>query len=153
MNTPKTLQEAVQMLESANNKIKELNDINDTISSENLALKKKSEDLALEVFGLKSSIETEEKLLSATKQKLSKLQEDYDVLLKKDMDVESRASVKVAQITGESGIETPIENATVSEEPDMEEISNMLNKASGREKAILMEKYGNKVSEYLRNNR
>ena len=153
MNTPKTLQEAVQMLESANNKIKELSEINDTISSENLALKKKSEDLALEVFGLKSSIETEEKLLSATKQKLSKLQEDYDVLLKKDMDVESRASVKVAQITGESGIETPIENATVSEEPDMEEISNMLNKASGREKAILMEKYGNKVSEYLRNNR
>ena len=153
MNTPKTLQEAVQMLESANNKIKELSDINDSISSENLALKKKSEDLASEVFGLKSSIETEQKLLSATKQKLSKLQEDYDVLLKKDMDVESRASAKVAQITGESGIETPIENATVSEEPDMEEISNMLNKASGREKAILMEKYGNKVSEYLRNNR
>ena len=153
MNTPKTLQEAVQMLESANNKIKELNEINDTISSENLALKKKSEDLASEVFGLKSSIETEQKLLSATKQKLSKLQEDYDVLLKKDMDVESRASAKVAQITGESGIETPIENATVSEEPDMEEISNMLNKASGREKAILMEKYGNKISEYLKNNR
>ena len=45
MNTPKTLQEAVQMLESANNKIKELSEINDTISSENLALKKKSEDL------------------------------------------------------------------------------------------------------------
>ena len=153
MNTPKTLQEAVQMLESANNKIKELSDINDTISSENLALKKKSEDLASEVFGLKSSIETEQKLLSATKQKLSKLQEDYDVLLKKDMDVESRASAKVAQITGESGIEIPIENATVSEEPDMEEISNMLNKASGREKAILMEKYGNKISEYLKNNR
>lgn len=153
MNTPKTLQEAVQMLESANNKIKELREINDTISSENLALKKKSEDLASEVFGLKSSIETDQKLLSATKQKLSKLQEDYDVLLKKDMDVESRASAKVAQITGESGIETPIENATVSEEPDMEEISNMLNKASGREKAILMEKYGNKISEYLKNNR
>lgn len=153
MNTPKTLQEAVQMLESANNKIKELSEINDTISSENLALKKKSEDLASEVFGLKSSIETDQKLLSATKQKLSKLQEDYDVLLKKDMDVESRASAKVAQITGESGIETPIENATVSEEPDMEEISNMLNKASGREKAILMEKYGNKISEYLKNNR
>ena len=153
MNTPKTLQEAVQMLESANNKIKELNEINDTILSENLALKKKSEDLASEVFGLKSSIETDQKLLSATKQKLSKLQEDYDVLLKKDMDVESRASAKVAQITGESGIETPIENVTVSEEPDMEEISNMLNKASGREKAILMEKYGNKISEYLKNNR
>lgn len=153
MNTPKTLQEAVQMLESANNKIKELSEINDTISSENLALKKKSEDLASEVFGLKSSIETDQKLLSATKQKLSKLQEDYDVLLKKDMDVESRASAKVAQITGESGIETPIENVTVSEEPDMEEISNMLNKASGREKAILMEKYGNKISEYLKNNR
>ena len=153
MNTPKTLQEAVQMLESANNQIKELSEINDTISSENLALKKKSEDLASEVFGLKSSIETDQKLLSATKQKLSKLQEDYDVLLKKDMDVESRASAKVAQITGESGIETPIENATVSEEPDMEEISNMLNKASGREKAILMEKYGNKISEYLKNNR
>ncbi len=153
MNTPKTLQEAVQMLESANNKIKELSEINDTISSENLALKKKSEDLASEVFGLKSSIETDQKLLSATKQKLSKLQEDYDVLLKKDMDVESRASAKVAQITGESGIETPIENATVSEEPDMEEISDMLNKANGREKAILMEKYGNKISEYLKNNR
>ena len=82
MNTPKTLQEAVQMLESANNKIKELSEINDTISSENLALKKKSEDLASEVFGLKSSIETDQKLLSVTKQKLSKLQEDYDVLLK-----------------------------------------------------------------------
>ena len=153
MNTPKTLQEAVQMLESANNKIKELSEINDTISSENLALKKKSEDLASEVFGLKSSIETDQKLLSATKQKLSKLQEDYDALLKKDMDVESRASAKIAQITGESGIETPIENATVSEEPDMEEISDMLNKANGREKAILMEKYGNKISEYLKNNR
>ena len=140
MNTPKTLQEAVQMLESANNKIKELSEINDTISSENLALKKKSEDLASEVFGLKSSIETDQKLLSATKQKHSKLQEDYDALLKKDMDVESRASAKIAQITGESGIETPIENATVSEEPDMEEISDMLNKANGREKAILMEK-------------
>ena len=104
MNTPKTLQEAVQMLESANNKIKELSEINDTISSENLALKKKSEDLASEVFGLKSSIETDQKLLSATKQKLSKLQEDYDALLEKDMDVESRASAKAAQITGESGI-------------------------------------------------
>lgn len=153
MNTPKTLQEAVQMLESANNKIKELSEINDTISSENLALKKKSEDLASEVFGLKSSIETDQKLLSVTKQKLSKLQEDYDVLLKKDMDVESRASAKAAQITGESGIETPIENVTVSEEPDMEEISDMLNKANGREKAILMGKYGNKISEYLKNNR
>ena len=153
MNTPKTLQEAVQMLESANNKIKELSEINDTISSENLALKKKSEDLASEVFGLKSSIETDQKLLSATKQKLSKLQGDYDALLKKDMDVESRASAKAAQITGESGIEIPIENTITTEEPDMEEISNMLNKASGREKAILMEKYGNKISEYLKNNR
>ena len=153
MNTPKTLQEAVQMLESANNKIKELSEINDTISSENLVLKKKSEDLASEVFGLKSSIETDQKLLSATKQKLSKLQDDYDALLKKDMDVESRASAKAAQITGESGIEAPIENVTVSEEPDMEEISDMLNKANGREKAILMEKYGNKISEYLKNNR
>ena len=39
------------------------------------------------------------------------------------------------------------------EEPSVSEISEMLSKALGREKAVLMDKYGDRISEYLRRNK
>lgn len=164
MEKPNTLQEAVLMIESANLKINELSGKNDTLEAEIITLKKKSEDLASEVFGLKSSVDAEQKLSadlkaklsaaesskSAAEAKFSELQGKYDALAKKDMDVEKRASGIAAQITGESGIEVPVETKAESEDLSMEEIADKLSKANGREKAKLMDKYGEKISMYFR---
>ena len=99
---------------------------------------------------LQTKLGASENAKSQTETALSELQGKYDSLLKKDMDVETRASAMAAQITGESGIEKPIENASAPDEPSMEEIAQMLAKADGRTKAELMEKYGEKISAYLK---
>ena len=177
-NKPNTLQEALQIIEAANIKINEISAQRDSFEVENIKLKKNSEENSAEIFALKSSVETEQKTASVLKQKLeaaeaknsklqtklesyesaksqteatlSELQNKYDVLCKKDMDVEARASARAAQITGESGIEKPVENASAPDEPSMAEIEEMLSKADGRTKAELMEKYGDKISAYLK---
>ena len=99
---------------------------------------------------LQTKLGASENAKSQTESALSELQNKYDNLLKKDMDVETRASAKAAQITGESGIEKPVENASAPDEPSMEEIAQKLSKADGRAKAELMEKYGDKISAYLK---
>lgn len=177
-NKPNTLQEALQIIEAANVKINEISAQRDSFEAENIKLKKTSEENSAEIFALKSSVETEQKTSAVLKQKLevaeaknselqtkletsenaksqtettlSELQGKYDALSKKDMDVETRASARAAQITGESGIEKPVENASAPDEPSMEEIAQMLSKADGRAKAELMEKYGDKISAYLK---
>ncbi len=177
-NKPNTLQEALQIIEAANIKINEISAQRDSFEAENINLKKTSEENSAEIFALKSSVETEQKTSAVLKQKLevaeaknselqtkletsenaksqtettlSELQGKYDALSKKDMDVETRASARAAQITGESGIEKPVENASAPDEPSMEEIAQMLSKADGRAKAELMEKYGDKISAYLK---
>ena len=97
----------------------------------------------------KSKSDTESKLAEVRKN-FSELQVKFDELSKKDMDVETRSSAKAAQIVGESGIDKPVSVAPESEELSMEEISDKLSKADGREKALLMEKYGAKISDYLK---
>lgn len=177
-NKPNTLQEALQIIEAANVKINEISAQRDSFEAENIKLKKTSEEISAEIFALKSSVETEQNTSAVLKQKLevaeaknaelqtklgasenaksqtetalSELQGKYDALSKKDMDVETRASTMAAQITGESGIEKPIENASAPDELSMEEIAQMLSKADGRAKAELMEKYGDKISAYLK---
>ena len=163
-NKPNTLQEAVQIIESLNTKINEFSAKCDSLEAENLSLRKKLEDSLSEVFGLKSSLESEQKVVANQKQKLeaaesesatmktklSELQEKYDLLSKKDMDVEARASDMAAKIVGESGIEKPVESSPESDDPSMEEIAEMLSEANGREKAALMDKYGDKISAYLK---
>ena len=178
MNKPNTLQEAIQIIELTELKISELSVQRDSFESENIKLKKISEENSAEIFALKSSVEIEQKALLALKQNLettktknaelqtkldtaesakskiesalSALQVKYDDLAKKDMDVETRAAAKAAQITGESGIEKPVENASASDEPSMQEIAERLSKADGRTKAEIMEKYGEKISAYLK---
>ena len=171
MDKPNTLQEAIQIIESANIKINELSAKCDASDTENLKLRKKNDELSSEIFGLKSSVESEQKIsadfkakfeiseksksdaeskLAEVRKNFSELQVKFDELSKKDMDVETRASAKAAQIVGESGIEKPVAVAPESEELSMEEISDKLSKADGREKALLMEKYGAKISAYLK---
>lgn len=135
-NKPNTLQEALQIIEAANVKINEISAQRDSFEAKNAELQTK--------------LGASENAKSQTETALSELQNKYDNLLKKDMDVETRASARAAQITGESGIEKPVENASAPDEPSMEEIAQMLSKADGRAKAELMEKYGDKISAYLK---
>lgn len=164
MDKPNTLQEAIQIIESANIKINELSTQKDSFEAENLKLRKQNNELSAEIFGLKSSVESEQKISadfkakltasekskSDTESKLAKLQSKFDELSQKDMGVETRASAIAAKIVGESGVEKPVETLPESEDPSMEEIAEKLSKADGREKALLMQKYGEKISEYLR---
>lgn len=153
MNKPNTLQEAILELGNSQNKIDSLSARIESLEAENLKLKNKNGELSSEIFGLKSSVESEQSANAELKSKLSGLQKEYDILSAKDMDVEKRASALAAKIAGESGIEAPVEAPPESDELSMPEISEMLSKSSGREKAILMEKYGEKISAYLRENK
>lgn len=153
MNKPNTLQEAVLIIENSQNKIDSLSAQAESLEAENLKLKNKNDELSSEVFALKSSVECEQSANAELKSKLSELQKEYDALSTKDMDIENRASALAAKIAGESGIETPVETPQEPEELSMSDISEKLAKASGREKATLMEKYGDKISAYLRENK
>ena len=125
MDKPNTLQEAVLSLENLQNKISSLSAELESAESENVKLGRENEELSSEIFGLKSSVESEQNANAELRSKLSELQKRYDILAAKDADVEKRAS----------------------------EIAEMLSKASGREKAVLMDKYGDRTSEYLRRNK
>lgn len=153
MDKPNTLQEAVLSLENLQNKISSLSAELESAESENVKLGRENEELSSEIFGLKSSVESEQNANAELRSKLSELQKRYDVLAAKDADVEKRASQIVAKIAGESGTETPVEVPQGTDEPSVSEISEMLSKASGREKAVLMDKYGDRISEYLRRNK
>ncbi len=153
MDKPNTLQEAVLSLENLQNKISSLSAELESAESENVKLGRENEELSSEIFGLKSSVESEQSANAELRSKLSELQKQYDILAAKDVDVEKRASRIAAKIAGESGAETPVEFPQGGDEPSVSEISEMLSKASGREKAVLMDKYGDRISEYLRRNK
>lgn len=153
MDKPNTLQEAVLSLENLQNKISSLSAELESAESENVKLGRENEELSSEIFGLKSSVESEQNANAELRSKLSELQKRYDILAAKDTDVEKRASQIAAKIAGESGAEIPVEVPHGTEEPSVSEISEMLSKASGREKAVLMDKYGDMISEYLRRNK
>ena len=153
MDKPNTLQEAVLSLENLQNKISSLSAELESAESENVKLKNENGELSSEIFGLKSSVESEQNANAELRSKLSELQKRYDILAAKDADVEERASQIAAKIAGESGAETPVEVSQGGNEPSVSEISEMLSKASGREKAVLMDKYGDRIFEYLRRNK
>lgn len=153
MDKPNTLQEAVLSLENLQNKISSLSAELESAESENVKLGRENEELSSEIFGLKSSVESEQNANAELRSKLSELQKQYDILAAKDADVEKRASQIAAKIAGESGAKTPVEVPQGGDEPSFSEISEMLSKASGREKAVLMDKYGDRISEYLRRNK
>ncbi len=165
MDKPNTLQEAILIIESITQKINEMSAKSDSLEAENLTLRKKDEDCSVELFGVKSSLEAEQQNVVSLKKKLesaeadntllksqlSELQVKFDALSQKDMDIETRASEMAAKIVGESGLQTPVEAPQGSEEePSMEEIATLLKNANGREKARLMDKYGDKISAYLK---
>lgn len=161
---PITLQEAILLIESLNKKNSDLQTSFDSESATNVKLRTQLTESQNEIFGLKTALEAEQKSVGLLKTKVSELEtsnkkisEDmaslrtkFDELSKKDMDIESRASAKAAQITGASGVEKPIENAAEVDESSIEEIAEKISKASGKEKALLMNKYGDKVSAYLK---
>jgi hypothetical protein len=164
MDKPNTLQEAVLLIESLNKKNADLQSQFDSESASNVQLRTELSESKNEIFGLKTALESEAATakilnakiadLEASNKKLSEdisaLQGKFDELSQKDMDVDARASEKAAQIAGSSGIEHPIESANTEEELSMEEISEKISKASGKEKALLMNKYGEKISQYLK---
>lgn len=153
MDKPNTLQEAVLSLGNLQNKISSLSAELESAESENVKLKNENGELSSEIFGLKSSVGSEQSANAELRSKLSELQKRYDALVAKYADVEKRTSQIAAKIAGESGTETPVEFPQGGDEPSVSEIYEMLSKASGREKAVLMDKYVDRISEYLRRNK
>ena len=89
MDKPNTLQEAVLSLENLQNKISSLSAELESAESENVKLGRENEELSSEIFGLKSSVESEQNANAELRSKLSELQKQYDILAVKDADVEN----------------------------------------------------------------